>query len=67
MLYAVTAQNIAQVRLSNAAKRELRIVPGATHLFEEQGAMEEVVRLASSWFLKYLARMASPNEGEMFI
>src|SRR5207253_6691525 len=29
---------------------ELQIVPGATHLFEEPGALREVVRLASDWF-----------------
>lgn len=35
--------------------KELRIVPGATHLFEEQGALEEVSRLAGEWFKKYLS------------
>ncbi len=40
-----------------AAKR-MEIVAGATHLFEEPGALEQVARLASSWFLKYL-RQAS--------
>jgi dienelactone hydrolase len=34
--------------------KELAIVPGATHLFEEPGALEEVARLAANWFLKYL-------------
>jgi pimeloyl-ACP methyl ester carboxylesterase len=33
----------------------LTVVPGATHLFEEPGALEEVARLASEWFLRYLA------------
>jgi len=33
---------------------ELAIVPGATHLFEEPGALEEVARLATEWFAKYL-------------
>ena len=33
----------------------LEIVPGATHLFEEAGALEEVARLATSWFRRYLA------------
>jgi putative phosphoribosyl transferase len=35
---------------------ELSIVPGATHLFEERGALEEVSRLAGAWFERYLAR-----------
>lgn len=34
--------------------KELVIVPGATHLFEEPGTLEEVARLASTWFKKYL-------------
>ncbi|CAJ0873749.1 Putative phosphoribosyl transferase [freshwater sediment metagenome] len=31
----------------------LEIVPGATHLFEERGALEEVVTLAGAWFLHH--------------
>jgi len=34
--------------------KEMVIVPGATHLFEEPGALEEVARLARDWFGKYL-------------
>jgi putative phosphoribosyl transferase len=34
----------------------LEIVPGATHLFEEPGALEQVARLAREWFLTYLGR-----------
>ena len=34
--------------------KELVIVPGATHLFEEPGALDEVSRLARDWFLRYL-------------
>jgi dienelactone hydrolase len=36
------------------ATRRLEIVPGATHLFEEPGALEEVARLASDWFRQFL-------------
>jgi dienelactone hydrolase len=32
---------------------ELRIVPGATHLFEEPGALDEVARLAQQWFSRH--------------
>ena len=35
--------------------KKLEIVPGASHLFEEAGAMERVSNLAVSWFDKYLA------------
>lgn len=36
------------------ATKELEIVPGATHLFEEPGTLEAVARLATNWFDKYL-------------
>lgn len=38
--------------------KEMVIVPGATHLFEEPGTLEEVSRLAAEWFLKYLTKAA---------
>lgn len=34
--------------------KELAIVPGASHLFEEPGTLEEVARLAADWFSRYL-------------
>jgi pimeloyl-ACP methyl ester carboxylesterase len=34
--------------------KKLEIIPGATHLFEEPGALEKVARLAVNWFKKYL-------------
>ena len=33
---------------------KLEIIPGATHLFEEPGALEDVAHLASDWLEKYL-------------
>ena len=36
------------------SEKHLEIVPGATHLFEEPGALEEVARLAREWFVRYL-------------
>lgn len=41
---------MAQLRV----EKELKIVPGATHLFEEPGALEDVARLAAGWFSRYL-------------
>jgi pimeloyl-ACP methyl ester carboxylesterase len=35
-------------------KKELRIVAGATHLFEEPGALEAVARMAAEWFHHHL-------------
>ena len=50
------------IELNNQAMRRMRsevvrleIVPGATHLFEEPGTLEEVCRLAIDWFSAYLA------------
>jgi putative phosphoribosyl transferase len=36
------------------AEKRLEIIPGATHLFEEPGALEKVARLAQEWFTRYL-------------
>ena len=36
------------------SQKELSIVPGATHLFEEPGTLEQVAESAKNWFLKYL-------------
>lgn len=35
-------------------EKKMEIIPGATHLFEEQGALEEVARLARIWFTQHL-------------
>jgi putative phosphoribosyl transferase len=35
-------------------EKDMAVVPGATHLFEEPGALEEVARLARDWFLRHL-------------
>lgn len=41
--------------------KELQIIPGATHLFEEPGTMEQAAELASKWFVKYLAGKVQDN------
>ena len=38
--------------------KEMRIIPGATHLFEEPGTLEQVAQLATQWFGKYLRQRA---------
>jgi putative phosphoribosyl transferase len=40
--------------LRNAKERQLAIIPGAGHLFEEPGKMEEVAKIATEWFEIYL-------------
>jgi dienelactone hydrolase len=44
-------QALAQLR----CEKDLIIVPGATHLFEEPGALDEVASLARHWFLRHLS------------
>jgi len=51
--YAVIEMNKEALNLLRAEK-ELLLVPGATHLFEETGALEEVARLAAEWFAEHL-------------
>lgn len=49
----------ALAQLTQAEEKKLVIVPGATHLFEEPGALEEVARLARDWFERYLVPAAT--------
>mgnify|MGYP006280661047 CR=1 FL=1 len=51
--YQVIDMNREALKMLNC-KKELQIIPGATHLFEEQGALEEVAKIAGNWFLEYL-------------
>ncbi|HEY7511142.1 MAG TPA: alpha/beta hydrolase, partial [Vicinamibacteria bacterium] len=60
----VGGDDVEVLALNRAARRRLRaesdlaIVPGATHLFEEPGALEEVADLAAGWFTRHLAAAA---------
>jgi putative phosphoribosyl transferase len=63
-LLIVGGNDVQVIRLNQAALAQLRcekqlvIVPGATHLFEEPGALDEVARLAREWFLRHLVPTA---------
>jgi len=37
-----------------AGEKRLAVIPGATHLFEEPGTLEEAARLAAEWFARHL-------------
>lgn len=54
---------VAELNRQAAAKlqayNEVAIVRGATHLFEEPGALEQVANLAQAWFLRYLTAPAA--------
>jgi putative phosphoribosyl transferase len=43
------------------AEKQLEIIPGATHLFEEPGTLEAVARLARQWFERYLMPVEKPR------
>jgi pimeloyl-ACP methyl ester carboxylesterase len=59
-LFIVGGYDEVVIRLNEEAlaklrcEKELKIVPGATHLFEEPGALEAVARLAADWFRRHL-------------
>lgn len=61
-LLIVGGNDVQVLELNRAALQELRaekdlvVVPGATHLFEEPGALGEVSRLARQWFEAHLGR-----------
>lgn len=56
----IAMNRAALARMSCQAR--LEIVPGATHLFEEPGTLEEVARLATDWFSGFLANTKTSPE-----
>ena len=66
-LLIVGGDDTPVIELNRAALAQLRcekrlvIVPGATHLFEEPGALDEVARLARQWSERHLAREETPQ------
>jgi dienelactone hydrolase len=59
-LLIVGGDDVPVIEMNRTALAELRcekrldVVPGATHLFEEAGALQQVARLARQWFKRYL-------------
>jgi putative phosphoribosyl transferase len=45
----------AIAQMNPSGEKRLEIIPGATHLFEEAGALEQVAALAARWFLDHLS------------
>jgi dienelactone hydrolase len=54
--WPVIGLNEQALRELASAEKRLVIVPGASHLFEEPGTLEEVARLAGHWFGRFLGR-----------
>ena len=61
VLLIVGGRDAVVLDLNEAARRQMRcpcelvVVPGATHLFEEPGTLEQVARLAGAWFARHLS------------
>lgn len=53
--HEVIEMNRSAMERLGTTTRDLVIVPGATHLFEEKGALARVAELATDWFNRYLA------------
>jgi putative phosphoribosyl transferase len=53
--HGVIELNVSAREELQACESELDLVPRATHLFEEPGALEAVARLAAAWFSRHLA------------
>ncbi|HEY9646324.1 MAG TPA: alpha/beta fold hydrolase [Chroococcidiopsis sp.] len=53
-LPVLTLNHDAFPLLRQTSAKQLAVIPGATHLFEEPGALEEVATMASQWFTRYL-------------
>jgi pimeloyl-ACP methyl ester carboxylesterase len=51
--------NRQALQLLGSVHKDLVIVPGATHLFEEPGALDQVIRLATDWFLRHASLSGS--------
>jgi pimeloyl-ACP methyl ester carboxylesterase len=68
-LLIVGENDVQVIELNRAAlaqlrcERQLVIVSGATHLFEEPGALDEVAHLAREWFLRHLISAARRSSG----
>jgi putative phosphoribosyl transferase len=66
-LLIVGGEDDVVIELNQLARAQMRcevkleIIPGATHLFEEPGALERVAKLASDWFLLHAAGSAGPH------
>lgn len=51
-------------QLLNVQKRKVVVVPGATHLFEDREALENLARLASGWFRCYFLIKQHDTQGK---
>lgn len=60
----MTTNQTAYRQLQRAHHREIQVIAGATHLFEEKGALEQVALLSTQWFVRYLGAAAANSDDE---
>jgi dienelactone hydrolase len=69
-LLIVGGDDLAVIEMNREAlhalrvEKQLEIVPGATHLFEEPGTLEQVARSARAWFERHLGQTVPQETGE---
>jgi dienelactone hydrolase len=56
--HPVLERNQAALERLGATQKDLRVIPGASHLFEEAGALQEAAHLAAAWFSEFLRPQA---------
>ena len=61
--YTVIDLNRQALDQLGTATKHMMIVPGATHLFEEPGALEQVAQVAGEWFTRHLPRVGGQASG----
>jgi pimeloyl-ACP methyl ester carboxylesterase len=59
--HEVLGLNQQALELLAADRKELVVIPGATHLFEEPGALDQVAELAAGWFSHHLGGLRDPR------
>jgi putative phosphoribosyl transferase len=59
VVIGLNEEALAQLR----CEKKLQIVPGATHLFEEPGTLEQVADLAAAWFIRHLGGRSGAERG----
>ena len=54
----------ARTLMRACVEKELVVIPGATHLFEEHGALEQVAEAATAWFARWLTEAGRCGNGQ---
>ena len=61
----VIGMNREALKKLKSSEKKLVIIPGATHLFEEPGKLEQVARVAAEWFIRHFTSVEKAAQGVM--